>query len=95
MDFLTGILTNFFATHPQVLAWVITLVAIHTLVKSFVDALVSSRAQWDATPTTDDNWYEKALTFVVRAVGVVGKVLAYLAGFRPKPKAETIIENPK
>lgn len=92
MDQIIGTLTdfayNFFVQHPKLASLILMLVVIHTAVKAFVDALVSSRAQWDKTPTTDDTWYEKALTVAVRTLAVTGKALAYLAGFRPKAKAE-------
>lgn len=93
MDFITNFAYGFFTAHPKLAALLLLLVAIHTAVKAFVDALVSSRAQWDKTPATDDTWYEKTLTFLVRVLQVTGKAVAYMAGFRPKPKAEIIQEN--
>lgn len=97
MDFITDPILNFayglFMAHPKLAAFLLLFIALHTAIKAFVDALVSSRAQWDKTPTTDDNWYEKALTVAVRILAVTGKAVAYMAGFRPKPKAEINQEN--
>ena len=60
-----------------------------------VDAIVSTRAEWDKTPNIDETWYEKTLTFLATAVKFLGKIAAQLSGFRPKPKAEIIIEEKK
>lgn len=41
--------------------------AIHTCLKAIRDAI-------DKTPETDDNWFEKAVTFIGKIVGyIVGK----------------------
>lgn len=93
MEAISNYAYGFFSSHPQLAALLLALVVIHTAVKAFVDALVSSRAQWDSTPNTDDTWYEKTLTAVVRVISVTGKAVAYIAGFRPKPKAEIVQEN--
>lgn len=93
MDVILNFVSNFFNSHPQIAALLLAIVVVHTAVKAFVDALVSSRAQWDATPASDDTWYEKMLTFLVRVLTVTGKAVAYIAGFRPKPKAEIIQEK--
>ena len=42
--------------------------AVHTALKAIRDAI-------DKTPATDDNWFEKMVTFI-------GKVLNYFAGKR-------------
>jgi hypothetical protein len=86
---------NYLLSHPQLLAFIVAYLAAVKVITVVVDALVSSRAEWDKSPLTDDTWYEKAFTFVVRTVGFMGKIAAHLSGFRPKPKAETIIEAEK
>lgn len=88
MDTLIGLASGFFSDHPKLQAFLLAFIVVHTATKAFVDALVSSRAEWDKTPLTDDTWFEKALTWTVRILAMTGKVVAYLAGFRPKPKAE-------
>lgn len=89
------IIGNFLLEHPQLLAFLVAYLVAVKIVTVVVDALVSSRAEWDTTPLTDDNFFEKAVTFSVRIVGFLGKIAAALSGFRPKPKAEIIIEEKK
>lgn len=95
MDQIYSIVGNFLLAHPQLIAFLVAYLVFVKVVTAVVDALVSSRAEWDATPQTDDTWYEKALTSLVRIAGILGKIAAYLSGFRPKPKAETLIEKGK
>jgi len=87
-NLLIGPVADYLAAHPKLMAALVAFLVFNTAVKAFVDSLVSSRAQWDKTPLTDDNWYEKALTWAVRILGLTGKAAAYMAGFRPKSKAE-------
>jgi len=84
---------NFLLAHPQLLAVLVGYLVIVKVVAAVVDSLVSSRAEWDKTPLTDDNLFERALTIAVRVVGFLGKIAAQLSGFRPKPKAEIVLEN--
>jgi hypothetical protein len=96
MEFLNGLIdpfTNYLLAHPKLLALMVVVVVIHTAVKAFVDSLVSSRAQWDKTPDVDETPWEKALTIAVRVLAVTGKAVAYMAGFRPKSKAEIVVEK--
>ena len=95
LNLIIGPATSWLAEHPRAMATIVVLLALKAAVSVFVDSLVSSRAQWDKTPLTDDTWYEKALTWSVRILAVLGKATAALAGFRPKPKAEIIVEPKK
>lgn len=81
MDIVT-FLSSYMSAHPKVLAAIVTVLVVHTALKAFVDSLVSSRAEWDKTPLEDNTPVEKALTWAVRILGVTGKAMAYLAGFR-------------
>ena len=93
-NFLIGPMAEYLNAHPKLMAGLVAVLVINLAVKAFVDSLVSSRAQWDKTPLSDDTWYEKALTWAVRITGLLGKAAAYTAGFRPKSKAE-IKQDPK
>lgn len=84
MDQLSSFALNFFNSHPKLASLILLFVVVHTAIKAFVDALVSSRIEWDKTPDLDETWYEKALTAAARVLTVTGKALAYLAGFRAK-----------
>lgn len=95
MDALIGWVLNYVNEHPNVMSILLIFIVVHTAVKAFFDSLVSSRAEWDKTPLTDDTWYEKTLTWGVRILGFTGKIVAYLAGFRPKSKVEIKTEAPK
>ncbi len=95
MDQIYSMVGNFLLAHPKLLAVLVAYLVAQKIVTTVVDALVSTRAEWDATPGTDDNWYEKLFSFVVHAVKFSAKVAAQLSGFRPKPKAETLIEAGK
>ncbi len=93
MDQIYAMVGDFLLAHPQLLAFLVAYLVAVKIVTVVVDALVSSRAEWDATPLTDDTWYEKAFTVIVRVVKFLGKIAFHLSGFRPKPKAEIIQEN--
>mgnify|MGYP001578599178 CR=1 FL=1 len=84
MDAITNLLVSFFAAHPKLLIILVVFLAVHTVVKSVVDAIASSRLQWDKTPLVDETWYEKTLTIAMRIVKVAGKATVYLAGVRAK-----------
>lgn len=86
IDSVSSFALNFFNAHPKLASALLLLLVVHTAVKAFVDSLVSSRAQWDESPTTDDTWYEKLLTGIVRILSVTGKAVAYIAGIRLKSK---------
>lgn len=88
MDQLIITILAYITDHPKIGAALVLFLVVNTAVKAFVDSLVSSRAQWDKTPQTDDTWYEKALTWSSRILVILGKMTAYMAGFRPKSKAE-------
>lgn len=81
---LVALVGSYLTAHPKLMAAAVTVLIVHTAVKAMFDSLVSSRAQWDQTPLSDDTWYEKALTWSVRILALTGKVVAYIAGFRPK-----------
>lgn len=62
---------NLFAIeHAWVGLTIAVLVALHTGLKAYRDAV-------DTTPETDDNWFEKAVT-------IMGKIVGYLGGIRSK-----------
>lgn len=63
-------LNAFITQHAWILAAITILIAIHTILKAVRDAI-------DKTPTTDDNGFERLVT-------ILGKIAAYLAGFRAK-----------
>lgn len=56
--------------------WLSLTIVIYLLV---VKLIVGVRDAIDKTPTSDDNFFEKAAT-------ILGKTIGYLAGFRPKDK---------
>lgn len=60
----------FISQHAWVLAAITILIAVHTILKAVRDAI-------DKTPATDDNAFERIVT-------IMGKIAAYLAGFRAK-----------
>lgn len=68
MDFLTGWLSNFAIQHP----WVPLAITIYLVV---VQALKGIRDAIDKTPLTDDNWFERIVTILVKTVGylAIGK----------------------
>lgn len=63
-------LNNFAQENAWVGLTIAAILALHTGLKALRDAI-------DATPETDDNWFEKAVT-------IMGKAAKYLAGFRAK-----------
>lgn len=88
MDQVTDLLVGFFTQHPNFIIYMVVFITLNTIMKAVVDSLASSRAQWDKTPLTDDTWYEKALTWSVRVMAVIGKVALYLVGVRSKLPGE-------
>lgn len=95
MEQIYVIVGNFLLERPQLLAFLVAFLTAVKIITVVVDALVSSRAEWDKTPLTNDNWHERAFAVVVRGVQFLGKIAAALSGFRPKAKDEIIIEEKK
>jgi len=67
---MIDIINNFALQHAWIGFGIAVIIALHTGLKAFRDAI-------DTTPDTDDNWFERSMT-------IFGKVVAYLAGFRAK-----------
>lgn len=95
MDQVYSMAGSFLLAHPKVLAFLVAYLVTVKVITAIFDALVSTRAEWDATPLTDDTWYERAFTAVAHVIKFLGKIAAQLSGFRPKPKAEIVQEAGK
>lgn len=90
---IIGPLTEWLVAHPKVMAAVVAFLAVQKVISIVVDAVVSTRAKWDATPGVSETWYEKTLDVLVVVGSFIGKIVAQAAGFRAKPKAEIIVEK--
>ena len=90
VDQIYNIVGSFLLNHPKLMAALVAYLVVQKVIATVVDSLVSTRAEWDKTPESDDTWYERAFSFVAHVVKFSGRVAAQLSGFRPKPKAEIV-----
>lgn len=69
-------------------AWIGVLISIfllvHTALKGFQDGLEKLRLEYDKTPETDDNAFEKFVTRFGKFMRLLGLVAKYAAGIRVK-----------
>lgn len=83
MDFFQP-LVNWLSDHAWIGVLISVFLLVHTALKGFQDGLEKLRAEFDKTPETDDNAFEKFVTGFGKFMKLLGYVAKYAAGIRVK-----------